>query len=62
MEVAGRMGDAPSYGRFGKVIPGAHLSECRHDVHYLDEASAAALIISQSPVFHLQTAPVSLFL
>jgi hypothetical protein len=33
MEVAGRMGDAPSRGRLGNVSAVAYLSECRHDVY-----------------------------
>jgi len=41
MEVAGRMGDASSYGRFGNVIPSAPLSECWHDVHSTGWGGAA---------------------
>ena len=34
MEVAGRMGNAPSRGRLGDdVSAAAYLSECRHDVY-----------------------------
>src|SRR5207249_10032203 len=33
MEVAGRMGNAPSRGRLGNVSAVAYLSECRHDVY-----------------------------